>query len=85
MVFLGIRRTEKPSQSEMARYFLLLIPLLVPACQSVSIADQAQLSKPAMSFDNSGARLQECGLTSQIEKGRTVTGISSGGGCASCH
>ena len=37
---------EQSSKPEMARYFLLLIPLLVPACQSVSIADQAHLKTP---------------------------------------
>jgi len=69
----------------MARYLLLFIPLIVPACQSVSIADQAQLSKPAMSFDQRGADLSDCNLVSLIERGRASDSLSAGGGCASCH
>jgi len=36
---------------------LLAIAMMaaLPACQSVSIVDEAQLGKPAMSFDNTGA------------------------------
>lgn len=69
----------------MSRYFLLLFAAVLPACQSVSIVDEAQLGKPAMSFDNQGAALSSCGLTSQLERGRTLVQGAAGGGCASCH
>ncbi|MDA7896360.1 hypothetical protein N9C66_07910 [Akkermansiaceae bacterium] len=66
---------------------LLAIAMMaaLPACQSVSIVDEAQLGKPAMSFDNTGAGLAACGLTSQLERGRTLVQGAAGGGCASCH
>ena len=69
----------------MSRFLLLFIPFLVPACQSVSIVDQAQLTKPAMSFDQRGADLTDCNLVSLIERGRASDSLSAGGGCASCH
>ncbi len=75
--------------STMKRPFIILpclaISLLACSCQSVSIADQGTLSKTAMSFDATGARSADCSLTSQVERGRSLTNASVSGGCASCH
>ncbi|MDB4409048.1 hypothetical protein N9165_03185 [Akkermansiaceae bacterium] len=65
---------------------LLLLPIMaLSACSSVSIGDQAQLSKPAMSFGATGALSADCALTFQVEKGRSLTNASAAGGCSSCH
>lgn len=73
----------------MPRPFVILAALVLAtvasSCQSVSIADQGTLSKSAMSFDEAGARSADCGLTTQIERGRSLTNASGAGGCASCH
>lgn len=59
--------------------------LLLPSCESVSLADQPVLSRTAMKFDAKGARMAECSLVSQVEKGRALSNTTAGGGCASCH
>jgi len=69
----------------MKRLVLLLIPVLLPACQSIALTDQVQLSKPAMSFDQQGADSPECSLVSIIERGRASESLGAGGGCSSCH
>ncbi len=63
----------------------VVFSLMACSCQSVSIADQATLSKTAMSFDATGARSADCSLTSQIERGRSLTNASAAGGCAACN
>ncbi|MGJ8695378.1 MAG: hypothetical protein ACSHYF_03610 [Verrucomicrobiaceae bacterium] len=66
--------------------FLALLPLLLaPACSPIALSDQAQLSRPAMSFGQTGALSADCALTSQVEKGRSHTNASAAGGCSSCH
>ncbi|MGC6583178.1 MAG: hypothetical protein ACON4K_12755 [Akkermansiaceae bacterium] len=51
----------------------------------MSIVDQALLSKPEMSFEQTGADLSECSLVGQLERGRASSSQNAGGGCASCH
>lgn len=63
----------------------LTLAVAASSCQSVSIADQGTLSKTAMSFDETGARTADAGLTGQVERGRSLTNAAAGGGCASCH
>ena len=62
-----------------------VLTLIACSCQAVSIADQPTLSKAAMSFDATGARSADCSLTTQVERGRSLTNASAAGGCASCH
>ena len=65
---------------------LLLFPVIaLSACSSVLIGDQAQLSKPEMNFGETGARSMDCALTSQLEKGLSLSNASAAGGCYSCH
>ncbi|MDE0859561.1 MAG: hypothetical protein OSA93_05340 [Akkermansiaceae bacterium] len=64
---------------------LLLTAFALCSCAEVSIVDQPQLSKPAMSFAQKGADFSEFTLVSQLERGRTSSSQSAGGGCASCH
>ena len=63
----------------------LFVVLAACSCQSVSVADQGSLSRAAMSFNVTGARSADCGLSTQIERGRSLTSASASGGCASCH
>ena len=64
---------------------LIALSVIACSCQTVSIADQATLSKTAMSFEATGARSADCSLTSQVERGRSLTNASAGGGCSACH
>lgn len=58
---------------------------ILPACQSVSIVDEAQLGKPAMNFDQRGADSAECSLVTLLERGRATNSQNAGGVCAACH
>lgn len=66
---------------------LLAIAMMaaLPACKSVSIVDEAQLGKPAMSFDQRGADSAECSLVTLLERGRATNSQNAGGACAACH
>ena len=59
--------------------------LLLPSCKTVTLVDQPVLSRTAMKFDAKGARVADCSLVSQVEKGRTLSNSTAGGGCASCQ
>ena len=59
--------------------------LLLSSCKTVTLVDQPVLSRTAMKFDAKGARVADCSLVSQVEKGRTLSNTSAGGGCASCQ
>lgn len=59
--------------------------LLLPSCETVTVVDQPVLNRTAMRFDAKGARVADCSLVSQVEKGRTLSNTTSGGGCASCQ
>lgn len=61
------------------------LALLLPSCKTVTLVDQPVLSRTAMKFDAKGARAVDCSLVSQVEKGRTLSNTSAGGGCASCQ
>ena len=69
------------------RFWLIPIPitLMMSACQPVGIADQVRLSRPIYDFDGIGTRSYECGLSRQIETGRSDSSNVSAGGCASCN
>lgn len=69
------------------RYWMIITPLalLVNACQPVGITDQARLSRPIYDFDGVGTRSYDCGLSRQIETGRSDSSNVSAGGCASCN
>lgn len=69
------------------RFWLIPIftPLFAGACQPVGIADQARLSRTIYDFDGGGARSYECGLSRQIETGRSDASNVTAGGCASCN
>ena len=69
----------------MLRFIPLLMAMALPACQTVSVVDEAQLGKPAMSFDRRGADSPECSLVSLLERGRATNNQSAGGGCSACH
>ncbi|YCM46452.1 hypothetical protein V2O64_10525 [Verrucomicrobiaceae bacterium 227] len=69
----------------MKRLVFLFLPLWLPSCQPISLTDQVELSKPAMSFDQQGADSPECSLVSIIERGRAPESLGAGGGCSSCH
>ena len=77
--------TPNPMKLPAIAFPSVIISLMACSCQSVSIADQGTLSKSAMSFDASGARSAEISLTSQVERGRSLTNASTSGGCASCQ
>lgn len=64
-------------------YLLLPIALgalLLTACgtRELSIVDKIALNSSAMKFDHSGTDLSECGLVSQLERGRSS--LSNAGG-----
>ncbi|MDE0594485.1 MAG: hypothetical protein ABGZ49_11020 [Akkermansiaceae bacterium] len=61
------------------------LALLLPSCARVALSDQAVLNRTAMKFDAKGARLSDCSLVNQVEKGRALSNTSAGGGCASCQ
>jgi hypothetical protein len=64
----------------------LTMPLLVVvSCQPIGIADQVQLSRPIYDFNGGGTRSYDCGLSRQIETGRSDSSNVSAGGCASCN
>lgn len=71
-----------PNQMKL-RYLLLptaLMALALTACgtRDLSIVDKIALNSSAMKFDHTGAELSECGLVSQLERGRSS--ISNAGG-----
>ncbi|MCW1924525.1 hypothetical protein OKA05_18310 [Luteolibacter arcticus] len=57
---------------------------LLVSCRPVTLADQPGLSRPVFDFASTGPRSMECGLSSQLETGRTSATVSAGG-CASCR
>lgn len=59
--------------------------LLFPSCQTLTLSEQGVLNRTAMKFDSKGAHAADCSLVSQVEKGRTLSNSSAGGGCASCQ
>lgn len=59
---------------------LLGVSGLLAACAPVSTADLGTFSRNAMSFDQQGGELGECGLVSQFEKGRATSNQTAGGG-----
>jgi hypothetical protein len=63
---------------------LLLISGFV-SCRSLSVSDQATLSRPVFQFQATGPKVYECGLTGQLEPGRSSTNNVAAGGCAFCH
>ncbi|MDB4796555.1 hypothetical protein OAG59_02550 [Akkermansiaceae bacterium] len=67
------------------KFAAFFVALALCSCAEVSIVDQPQLSRPAMSFDQKGADFSECTLVSQLERGRASSSQSAGGACASCH
>ncbi|MDB4374266.1 hypothetical protein N9115_02590 [bacterium] len=67
------------------KFAAFFVALALCSCAEVSIVDQPQLSRPAMSFGETGALSADCALTSQVEKGRSLTNASASGGCSSCH
>ncbi len=68
----------------MKRFNLLLAVLTGWVCSScsneISVADRFYLDRNAMSFGHTGTDLGECGLVSQFEKGRSISGATAGGG-----
>lgn len=85
------RKPSSPSSPDAARRALasgaplLLLLLLLPACRTLSLADQRLLQKPGMKFGERGALAADCTLPGQIERGRALSSNAAGGGCSSCH
>lgn len=83
------RKPSSPSSPDTVRRALaagaLLCLLLLPACRTMSLADQRLLQKPAMKFGERGALAADCTLPGQIEGGRALSSNAAGGGCSSCH
>ena len=69
----------------MKRFFLVPLLGFMAACQPVGIADQGALSRPIFEFNATGPRAMECGLTSQLETGRSTSSNVAAGGCSSCQ
>lgn len=53
---------------------------LLASCGPITANDQVRLSKNAMSFNQQGADFGECGVLSQLERGRASSSQSAGGG-----
>ena len=66
---------------------MILLPILVvlSACQRVGISHQKTLRRSIFQFDGIGAYAYECGLTGQLETGRSSSSRVTAGGCASCR
>lgn len=66
---------------------MILLPILVvlSACQPVGIFHQKTLRRSIFQFDGTGAYAYECGLTGQLETGRSSSSRVAAGGCASCR
>ena len=65
--------------------FVLSSTFWFVSCETLPLNQQQYISQPFMSFDGTGASKFECGLTGQIETGRTSSGGAAGGSCSSCH
>lgn len=66
-------------------YFLFLagaFALFLPSCgtRDLSAADRVALSASAMKFGHTGTDLSECGLVSQLERGRSSSSNAGGTG-----
>ena len=55
------------------------------ACQPVGPVDQARLGGGVFDFKGRGAGVYGCGLSGQIETGRSDVTVAGGGSCSSCH
>lgn len=69
---------------------LVVMPLVgsmlcLASCTKVSIVDQAVLGQTAMLLNERGAYRPDCTLVGHVEKGRSLSNSTAGGGCASCH
>lgn len=68
------------------RLGFLISLFAITSCGSrqLSIVDKVSLNSAAMTFTHQGAALAECGLVSQIERGRSSATNAGGSGCAAC-
>jgi hypothetical protein len=75
---------EKGNVTSFMKY-LLLLHCILASCQPVDVTDQVGLSRACFDFTPKSPRVMECGLTTQLERGRASTSNVNAGGCSACR